>query len=105
MNLSYSSRIRRPTYKHLNPFIQFNDPVTYMQGNPDLKPEIAHSFMAGYTYKSKLLMNLGYTYTTDVIAQSIENDEVLAAQRYILPQHGISTSHQFVVELFIEHWL
>jgi len=43
-NYSTSYRISRPSFRNLNPFIQYTSPVNYFVGNPFLKP-------AGYFYQ------------------------------------------------------
>jgi len=39
VSFNLSSRINRPSYKSLNPFISFADPINLSSGNPTLKPE------------------------------------------------------------------
>ncbi|MHA8065509.1 TonB-dependent receptor domain-containing protein [Aquirufa sp. ROCK2-A2] len=39
ISFNLSSRINRPSYKSLNPFISFADPINLSSGNPNLKPE------------------------------------------------------------------
>ncbi len=39
ISFALSSRITRPSYKSLNPFISFADPLNLNAGNPSLKPE------------------------------------------------------------------
>jgi hypothetical protein len=41
VNLSVSTRISRPSYRSLNPFIYFADPINLNAGNPNLQPERA----------------------------------------------------------------
>ncbi|MEY3956207.1 MAG: hypothetical protein RLZ73_661 [Bacteroidota bacterium] len=50
-NLSFalSSRITRPSYKSLNPFISFADPLNLNSGNPELKPEKAFLYELTHT--------------------------------------------------------
>jgi outer membrane receptor for ferrienterochelin and colicin len=50
-NLSFalSSRITRPSYKSLNPFISFADPLNLNAGNPELKPEKAFLYELTHT--------------------------------------------------------
>jgi outer membrane receptor protein involved in Fe transport len=60
-NLSFalSSRITRPSYKSLNPFISFADPLNLNSGNPALKPEKAFLYEFTHTkdYASLSLSN------------------------------------------------
>lgn len=47
LQLSYSYRINRPSFRNLTPFADFSDPRVYFIGNPNLKPEYSHSIEAG----------------------------------------------------------
>lgn len=75
--LSYSRRIGRPDYLQLNPYYSYLDAYTLEKGNPNIKPQLYHSFGLGYVYKSALNINLyGYVYNngfTNVI-DYIENE-------------------------------
>jgi outer membrane receptor protein involved in Fe transport len=42
--LSYSRRVRRPTYNDLSPFVTFSDTRNFFSGNPNLNPEFTNSF-------------------------------------------------------------
>lgn len=50
LTFGYSNRITRPGLFHLNPFINFSNPLNLIYGNPNLKPERAHSFDMDYTF-------------------------------------------------------
>lgn len=67
LGLSLSRRINRPSYRQLNPFKVFLDPLTYSTGNPYLKPELSNSFELTHTYKQKYMTKLGYSRTVDNI--------------------------------------
>ena len=41
---SYSRRVQRPGPGELNPFLVFQDPLSYRSGNPDLEPQVTDSF-------------------------------------------------------------
>jgi hypothetical protein len=61
--LSYSRRIGRPAYLALNPYYNYIDAYTLDRGNPDLKPQLYHSFQLSYIYKSAFNLSLyGYLY-------------------------------------------
>ena len=64
--LSFSSRINRPVYQNIDPFVWYNDSLTSSQGNPHLVPEKNYSTEFQTTYKVYSL-KFGYTYTTDPI--------------------------------------
>lgn len=66
LHASYVSRITRPRYQGLNPYVIYQDPFTTIEGNPNLKPEKIHAFEVGALYK-KIDFKLGYNYKIDPI--------------------------------------
>lgn len=74
LGVSLSRRINRPSYRQLNPFKVFLDPLTYSTGNPYLKPELSNSFELTHTYKQKYITKLGYSKTTDNILSILSPD-------------------------------
>jgi iron complex outermembrane receptor protein len=56
LQLSYTRRITRPSYKDLSSFILYNDPLSVFSGNPLLKPTITNNLKLGYS-------NRGYTFS------------------------------------------
>ncbi len=74
LGLSLSRRINRPSYRQLNPFKVFLDPLTYSTGNPYLKPELSNSFELTHTYKQKYITKVGYSKTTDNILTILSPD-------------------------------
>jgi hypothetical protein len=50
-NLSYSSRITRPTFNDMAPFVYFVDPNTLFSGNPALQPSISNAVKADFLIK------------------------------------------------------
>jgi outer membrane receptor protein involved in Fe transport len=74
LTLSYSERVSRPGPQDLNPF-RFVGTTSARQGNPDLKPQITHSFEAGWQLKDGGTFYLATLYyrrnergVTDVVA-------------------------------------
>jgi len=74
LGLSLSRRINRPSYRQLNPFKVFLDPLTYSTGNPYLKPELSNSFELTHTYKQKYITKVGYSKTVDNILTILSPD-------------------------------
>lgn len=69
LQLSYSRRIRRPSFWHLNPFGGISDRRNIRVGNPDLNPMYTNSFELGLLKRwSKLTLNpsIYYQHTTNV---------------------------------------
>lgn len=76
VSYSLSRRITRPNYEKLNPFIFYLDPYSYVEGNPDLRPQYTNSFQLTQTYKNKYNLILGAQYSKDFIIEvPFQNEE------------------------------
>lgn len=63
LQLSYSYRLSRPSFRDLLPFSNFSDSRVFRAGNPLLNPEFTHSFEAGHLLnmnKGTLLSSIYY---------------------------------------------
>ncbi len=69
VTLSYSRRVNRPNYQHLNPFIYFLDSLTYQKGNPYLLPQFSHNIELGHTFRNKFITSINFSKTTNVISE------------------------------------
>lgn len=49
VQLSYTRRVNRPRPWDTNPFIDYSDPLSWRQGNPNLLPEDVHSYELSYS--------------------------------------------------------
>ncbi|MCP4459544.1 MAG: TonB-dependent receptor [Cytophagales bacterium] len=70
VQISYSRRINRPRYRHLNPFVTYSDPLNIYRGNPDLKPQLTNSYELGILRnkeKSSIYYGIYHRYTEDVV--------------------------------------
>lgn len=65
--ISYSSRIDRPNYTDLNPFVQYVDVYTRMSGNVNLNPVFANNLEISYNFKHSLTVSAFYTSSDGVI--------------------------------------
>ncbi|RBL90199.1 TonB-dependent receptor [Chitinophaga flava] len=74
LGLSVSRRINRPSYRDLNPFKVFLDPLTYATGNPYLNPEITESAELTHTFLEKYVTKIGFSTTTDNILMVLSPD-------------------------------
>ncbi|MFA6057579.1 MAG: TonB-dependent receptor [Taibaiella sp.] len=96
LRASYASRITRPRYQALNPYIIYQDRFTSIQGSPDLVPEKTHAFEAGLNYK-KYDFRMGYNFTLDpMTAAALRGD---SANSYVLRGINLDKSHSFFVSL------
>ncbi|MEO6330128.1 MAG: outer membrane beta-barrel family protein [Ginsengibacter sp.] len=51
LQLSFTSRISRPSYNDLASYVSYADPSAVLTGNPYLKPTITNNIKLGYNYK------------------------------------------------------
>ena len=72
LNLSYSRRINRPSYKDLNPFEDRLDELAYQKGNPFLRPEYTNSLKLTHIYKGALTTSIGYSRTDGAMTQLVQ---------------------------------
>jgi iron complex outermembrane recepter protein len=73
LGISYSKRVDRPNYQNLNPFEFKLDELTFMRGNPFLKPQYTHNYQLTYSWNSKLNMMFSYSITKDFFAQVMQS--------------------------------
>ncbi len=91
-HFSYVSRITRPRYQALNPYVIYQDPFTTIEGNPNLLPEKTHAFEIGTMFK-KFDIKIGYTYKIDPIsAAALRGD---TPNSYILRALNLEKGHIF----------
>ena len=76
LSVSAGRRISRPSYSSLNPFINYTDAYTAMQGNPYLAPSLASSFVLNYLHAGFQVLNLSYLLETNVVSEiAYQNDQ------------------------------
>jgi hypothetical protein len=76
LSVSAGRRISRPTYQILNPFINYTDAYTAMQGNPYLVPSLARSFELNYLHAGFQVLSVSYLLENDVVSQIVyQNDQ------------------------------
>jgi len=66
-SLSYRKDIERFGYNVVNPFLKYINQYSYSKGNPNIQPEIYHSFDINYTYKQSITIGASYTNTQNLI--------------------------------------
>lgn len=108
LGISLSRRINRPSYRQLNPFKNFLDPLTYSTGNPYLKPELTNAFELTHTYLQKYMTKIGYSRTTDNILSVlspdlVETNSVIQTNRNLAKFDYYSLSFSFPIK--VGKWL
>lgn len=72
ITLSYGTRIRRPNYQQLNPFLFYSDRYSYNTGNPLLQPLYMKGIELKYDYKSSFGVELAYMHINHLIQSIIQ---------------------------------
>jgi hypothetical protein len=71
--ITYSSRIRRPDYESMDPFIEYIDSVSSSRGNPFLLPDYTTSLEASLIVEEEVnLLTLGYRRSNGAITGVVE---------------------------------
>lgn len=74
-NLAYSYRIDRPRYSTLNPFVYYYDPYTSERGNPNVRPELTHSYKFSLTFEGQPFFNVEYKRSNDNMVEVTEQND------------------------------
>lgn len=110
LQVSYSKRIRRPGFFHLNPFFTYTDPRNYFGGNPNLNPEFTDSFELGhlkYWETANIGTTVYYRRTTDLIQRIQSIDAETQTTKRIPENIGIEDNYglEFVFAYTGIKWL
>lgn len=106
IQLSYSRRLRRPSFRELNPFFSFTDARNRYGGNPNLDPEFTHSIELNhikYWDKMTLTSSIYYRKTDGNVdrirrlEELIENGDTFTVT--IMQPENLSTENAYGFEL------
>ncbi len=98
VSFSYSRRVDRPQYDNLNPFVYHLDPYTYQKGNPYLKPQYTNNFEFNYTYNNSINLSLGYSRTTDAIAEI--TGTIVSTKATYVTQQNLQIQNSYSINLY-----
>jgi hypothetical protein len=102
INLSYSRRITRPTFKDMAPFVIFVDPYTFFSGNSGLQPAFSNILKTDWLYKN-FVLSVSFTKEDGSIANfqpklSKDNKQIYAAENLDnIKTVNISISIPFII--------
>lgn len=71
LGLSYVSRIQRPKFQDLDPFVEFIDSLTSFRGNPNLLPAVSHNAQISLIYMEYASISFSYTKAFNPIYLSV----------------------------------
>jgi len=70
--LDYSWSLERPDFEDLDPFVIYIDSLSYMIGNPNLRPEYTHDFSTELIYMEAASIGFNYSYTAQGMEMFVE---------------------------------
>ncbi|MCI6323458.1 MAG: TonB-dependent receptor [Bacteroidales bacterium] len=72
MNVSYTRRIKRPSYYQLNPFRTYMDAHNYQEGNLELTPEFNNQVDLNFSYSQYVSLAFNFAHTQDMLSAHME---------------------------------
>lgn len=70
--LDYSWSLERPDFEDLDPFVMYIDSLSYMIGNPNLRPEYTHDFSTQLIFMEAASIGFNYYYTAQGMEMFVE---------------------------------
>ncbi len=101
ISISYSSRIRRPSFEFLNPFRIVENQYTLIEGNPFLQPSFSDNIEFSYTRNNKWVNTLYYSKTTNGFTQVTLSDvntsiqQITPVNYYDAHYYGLTESYSY----------
>ena len=100
-SLNYGKRTNRPKYALLNPFREYNNPYSYIEGNPFLQPSNTHNISLDHTFKNNLNTSIYYSIENNgfgfinFIDNSSLNQVTTSLNYYKSESMGLNESYTF----------
>ncbi|MEM1137141.1 MAG: outer membrane beta-barrel family protein [Bacteroidota bacterium] len=108
MQVSYSRRLQRPSFRYLIPFFNYNNPQTIRGGNPDLDPEFTDSYEVAYikNWKSSSLTSSVYYRRSQGVIQWISrvNEEGITFRSPENLASGEDFGVEFILDKELTEW-
>lgn len=96
LSIALRSRITRPDYRSLNPFVDIEDEYNIQTGNPYLAPEYTYTATVDYSWHYMLFASLGYEFMRGGVEDMLYIDKVtnvaLSRPENIGKMHGMRAS-------------
>lgn len=70
--IDYSWSLERPSFEDLDPFVIYIDSLSFMKGNPALRPQYTHDFSTQLIYLEAASIGFNYAYTVNGMEMFVE---------------------------------
>ncbi|MBO4645971.1 MAG: TonB-dependent receptor [Bacteroidales bacterium] len=98
LSFALRSRISRPDYHDLNPFVDIDDSYNMSTGNPYLTPEYTYSATVDYSWHYMLFASVGYSFTRGTVKDILYTDKLTNIK--LTKPENIGKSHAMNASLF-----
>lgn len=84
LNAGYSMGVTPPSISNLQPFKDISNPLFIREGNPDLQPEVSHSFNAGYNmYDPATFINLYFSLNSTFYTSQVVQNQTIDPETFV----------------------
>ncbi|MEG0890598.1 MAG: TonB-dependent receptor [Bacteroidales bacterium] len=99
LSVSYALRIQRPKFMQLNPYRTYVDANSFMEGNPNLKPQYTNEISLSAGYKSFLNFGFIFQRTGKFISQDPTFDQHTGEKQILWSNFGSLTMYGLTASL------
>jgi len=84
INASYAMGVTPPNIADLQPFKDISNPLYIREGNPDLQPEVSHSFNTGYDmYDPATFINLRFSFNSTFYQNQVVQNQTIDPETFV----------------------
>ena len=84
INASYAMGVTPPSIADLQPYKDISNPLYIREGNPDLEPEVSHSFNTGYNmYDPATFINFRFSFNSTFYQNQVVQNQTIDPETYV----------------------
>lgn len=84
INAGYSMGVTPPNISDLQPFKDISNPLYIREGNPDLQPEVSHSFNTGYSmYDPATFINFRFSFNSTFYQSQVVQNQTIDPETFV----------------------
>jgi hypothetical protein len=84
INASYAMGVSPPSIADLQPYKDISNPLYIREGNPDLEPEVSHSFNSGfYMYDPATFINFQFSFNSTFYQNQVVQNQTIDPETFV----------------------
>lgn len=84
INAGYTMGVNPPNIADLQPYKDISNPLYIREGNPDLEPEVSHSFNTGYSmYDPATFINLRFSFNSTFYQNQVVQNQTIDPETFV----------------------